>query len=194
MGIDEMQEGHRRVHLEDMEREIYVDRLTLKYEGPFSYKDFMKLVDSWCEEKGYYKDVQSTKQKVTEDSKSISLGIQLQKAMTDRHFSIINVDIGFSGMTDYETKVDGRDAIINKGEVEIVFHGFLMTSLKARWETKDYAAFIKGFIDKFVYKLLKPKYSGTVIEDGNDLANRMNGFLQSYRARIGEKKEKEETP
>jgi len=186
MTIDELEQGHKRIFLEDMEKEIYVDKLTLNYSGYFSYKGFMDMVNSWVKENGYYREVLSSNEIVGEKGVNKSLGLQLQKKMSQIHLSLLNVDISFKEMTDDEKEVDGKMMNVNKGDVEVVFHGYLATSTKARWESKAYASFLRYVIDKFVYKLDKPKYRGTVVNDAKDLAGKMKGYLELYKGKIEE--------
>ena len=184
MTIDELEQGIRKQHLEDMEKEIYVDKLTVTYSGYFSYNEFMEMINRWCQDHGYYRDIQSSSQKVAEKGVSKSFALQLQRKISHAHLSVLNVDIDFSDMVEVQKDVDGRMRTINKGDVEIVFHGYLMTSRKATWESKAYFAFIRTLVDKFIYKLDRPKYRGTVVADGNDLAKSMRGFLELYKRKI----------
>lgn len=184
MTIDELQYGHKRQHLEDMEKEIYLDRLTLTYSGYLNYKEFMDMVKRWCAERGYYSDVQSTKEKVAEKGFTKKVALQLQKKISHMHLSVLNIDISFSDMTEESKEVDGRMMKVEKGDVEVIFHGYLMTSVKASWETKAYMGFLRTVIDKFIYKLDRPKYRGAVVNDGKDLAKEMMGFLNSYKGRV----------
>ncbi|PIN85898.1 hypothetical protein COV19_07445 [Candidatus Woesearchaeota archaeon CG10_big_fil_rev_8_21_14_0_10_44_13] len=184
MTVDELEYGHIRQHLEDMEKEIYVDKLTVSYSGYFSYREFMDMVNRWCEEKGYYREVQSSSEKVTEKGVNKGFSLQLQRKISPVHLSVLNIDISFENMTDETKEVDGRMKNLNKGDVEAVFYGYLMSSRKSRWETKAYTYFFRTLIDKFIYKFDKPKYRGTVIQDGKDFARKMRGFLELYEKKI----------
>lgn len=186
MTVDETQYGHKREHLEDMEKEIYVDKLTLTYSGYFIYMEFMDMVNKWCDEHGYYREVLSSSEKVTEKGTNKSTGLQLQKRTSHAHLSVLNVDINFSNMSDVEKEIDGKMKNMNKGDAEIIFHGYLMSSTKARWETKGYIYFIRMTIDKFIYKLDRPKYRGIVVADAKDLAGIMRGCLELYKDKVKE--------
>jgi len=87
-------------------------------------------------------------------------------------------------MEDIERDVDGRMRNLNKGKVSLIFHSYLMTSIKARWETKAFMYFFRGVIDKFIYKLDKPSYRGIVVGDTYKLINEIKGFLNAY-SKIG---------
>lgn len=186
MTMDELRQGHRRHQLEDMEKEIYLDRYTVSYSGYFIFKEFMDMVNRWCKENGYFRDVQSSSEKVKEDSTTKGFSFQLQKMITPAHLSVLNVDIEFSNMTEEEKEVDGRKMDVNKGDVEIVFHGYLMSSRKSRWETKANVYFFRMLIDKFIYKLDKPKFKAVCVNDGKALGAEMKGLLNTYKSRIKE--------
>jgi len=183
--VDESQQGYHKAHLEDMEKEIYLDKYVVSYTGYFNYKEFMSMFNKWCEANGYYRDVQSSGEKVGEKSTTKSFGIQLQKKISHYHFSVLNIDLSFK-MVDVEKEVDGKMQNMQKGDVEAVFHGYLMSSMKARWETRGFIYFFRMLIDKFVYKLDKPKYWAVCATDGKALGAEMNGLLNSFNGRVKE--------
>ncbi len=172
--------------LEDMEKELLVDRYCLDYEGVFDYRGLLKLIDKWCDDNGFYREIDSHKEKVTADGRDISIGYTLQRKFDKKHFTVINMEISISNMKDAEVELDsGKRRNLNRGSVDAVFHAYLMTSEKARWETKAYAYFIRGVIDKFIYKIDRPAYRGIVSSDTFKIINEIRGFLNIH-SHIGE--------
>ena len=172
--------------LEDMEKELLVDKYVLDYEGVFDYDGLIRLIDRWCEDNGFYRDIDSHKEKVTAEGRNISIGYTLQRKFDKRHFTVICMDLSIEGMKDVEVELDGKKRrMLNRGTVEVTFHGYLMTSEKSRWETKGYAYFIRGVIDKFIYKIDRPEYRGIASSDAFKLINEIRGFLNIH-SNIGE--------
>jgi len=126
--------------------------------------------------------------KVTSTGRNISLGYNVTRKFKKLYLSNIQFDVSIENMKDVDMEIDGRMRNLNSGKIDIVFHSYLMTSLKARWETRGYLYFISRAIDKFVYKLDKPAYRGIVIGDTNNLINDIKGFLNVYAHVGGTKK------
>ena len=178
--------------LSDMEREIYVDRMIIRYSGVFSYKELLDLIEHWCRQKGYNKEIIAQKHKVAKDGKTSVVSFQLHRKFTPLHVSVIDVSIAGNHMTDRSYTIDGRTATLNEGDVEIVFNGFLMTHLKGRWESRPKFALIRKIIDKFVFKLERPSLAGTVVSDAKDLAKQLRACMIIYQHRIEALKAEEE--
>ncbi|MCX6706571.1 MAG: hypothetical protein NT001_00300 [Candidatus Woesearchaeota archaeon] len=171
--------------LEDMEKELLVDRYGIDYEGVLDYQGFIKMIEEWCRKNDFYMEIDSKKEKVTAKGRNISIGYNLQRKFDNIHFTIIEMDFSVDDMTDSDTEIDGMMKALNKGKVDIIIHSYLMMSIKARWETKGYAYFIRGIIDKFIYKLDKPSFRGVVVTDTYKLIDEIKGYLNIYR-HIGE--------
>lgn len=167
--------------LEDMEKDVLVDRYGLDYEGVFDYLGMIRVIDNWCKENHYYKEITSRKEFVNTSGRKISISYDLQNQFKKLWFSSIKLDVDIEGMKEVDIEVDGKMRTLNKGKVEAIFNGFIMTSLKARWETKAYAYFLRGIVDKFIYKVDKPAYRGKVVDDTFKLINTIKGELDVYR-------------
>ncbi|MDO8642267.1 MAG: hypothetical protein Q7R76_01595 [Candidatus Woesearchaeota archaeon] len=178
--------------LSDMEREIYVDRMIIRYNGPFRYKELLELVEAWCRVNKYEKEIISQKHKVAKDGKTSVVSFQLHRKFTPLHISVLDVVIAGNHMIEREYSIDGRHVTLNEGDVEIVFNGFLMTHLKARWESRPKFALIRKIIDKFIYKLERPSLGGTVVSDAKDLAKQLRAAMIIYQYRIEAVKAEEE--
>ena len=177
------EEGTEREHMEDIEKEIYADNITISYEGLFSYKELLDLINEWARSKRYFKEVLESKEKVTRGSKNITLELQMQRRIHAQYKCLINFSLEVSDMVDEEEEIDQNMKNLNSGRVEASLKGFLMTSQRSRWETRGYVAFIRGIINKFVYKLDRPAYIAAVVGDAKDLTFKIRGFLNSYPKR-----------
>lgn len=174
------------VHLEDMEKDLLVDDYKVEYEGFFDYQELLRLVDQWAQKHDYFKEVKTHKEKVTPKGRNITLGIDFQRKFSHIHHSFVVVEIEIENMTDHVIELDGVRTRLNEGEVEVAFFGYLYTHLKSRWETKPNVAFVRRVIDKFIYKLERSKYPGTVVSETMDLAQQIRSFLNLYKHRVKE--------
>ncbi len=190
--VPEREDYIKRELLADMEREIYVDRMIVTYSGVFKFKELLELVETWCNQKGYYKEVVNQKHKLSKTGKSSSVTFQLHRKITQLHVSVIDISLSGLHMTDIEEDIDGKIMDLNEGDVEIVFNGFLMTHIKHRWESRPKFALIRKMIDKYVYKLDRPSLAGTVVSDASDLANKLRSSMMVYQHRLEAKKAMEE--
>lgn len=173
-------------HLEDMEKELYVDDTHVEYEGYFSYEELLRLIDDWAKKYDYYKEVKSHKEKITPHGRNVSMGLDFHRKFSHIHYSFITVEIEIEDMADHYLELDGIRTKVNEGEVEVAFNGYLYTHLKGRWETKPNVAFVRKVIDKFIYKLERSKYPGTVVGETMDLVHQIRAFLNLYKHRIKE--------
>ncbi|GEM_PF-5745944 len=173
-------------HLEDMERELYVDNQKVGYEGNFQYGELLRLIDEWAKKYDYHKEVKAHKEKITPHGRNVSMTLEFHRRFTHIHFSFIALELEIENMTDRHVELDGLRTKVNEGEIEAVFFGYLFTHLKGRWETKANVAFVRKLIDKYVYKLERSKYPGTVVSETKDLMYQIKAFLNLYKHRIKE--------
>ncbi len=194
MGYDEPIGAEPILELDQYEKEIYVDKMLLNFSGYFDYNEMQELVNDWCRRNDYHRMIQDQKEGLAKTGRNIIFDYHLTKQFTHIHVSTLNVGVEISSMTTEYKMIDGIKTRVNKGEVEIEFNGFLMTHLRNRWETKPNIAFIRGVIDKFIYKLNRAKYPGTVVADANKLAAEFRGFFNSWQARVGDQPPEKRVP
>lgn len=177
-----------RIYLEDLETSIYVDHLTVKYEGEFILKELLREINQWGHNNGYYVDEHTDKEYVTEKGKRIAKSFRFHIELEKNYFIIFNLSLQINNMTEKKKKINGFIKPVNKGEITAVLNGFLATTLKSRWETRAYYSFLKSVIDKFVWPFIKHSYKGEyaakVVSDGKDMMNKMKSLLDMYKHRV----------
>jgi hypothetical protein len=178
-------EMQRIIPFEDLEKEIYVDRLTTEYEGPFDIQEIRTLFNNWSKEHHYAKDERDTKELVKEGGKDIHLIFRLQKWVSNKFLAFMNIMMDFTNVTDIEVEKDGKKIWLQKGKVKIVINGFLASSgEKDRWEAKAHWYFLRELIDKFVYKIDRGKYSGILISDAGDITQKLKALMSTTRYKM----------
>ena len=168
----------------DMQQELYADHITVEYEGMFSYPELLKLINDWAQEKKYYKEIANSKEKVTKTGKNITVEFTFQRRIVHLYRSQIELTLEIEDMKDTQEKVDGQMKNLNYGKVTAVANGYTAASLSGRWEQKGYIAFIKGVIDKFIYKIERPELVALVVRETKDVIFKIRGFLNSYPTRL----------
>lgn len=163
------------------ERKIIVDKLRLTYEGLFSVSELFKLVDTYFREKGYDKREKMNFEKVTPTGKFINLEIQPWKKFTDYVKCEVEMRLVMSDLKEVEVEREGVKIKLNQGKVQIVFDGWLTTDYENRWEGKPFFYFLRTIFDKYIYRVYTNKYEHHVIEDVNQIHDRIKGLLNLYR-------------
>ena len=174
--------------LQDMEKDLIVDRLTVRYSGVFSFDELLSLIDKWCIQKGYIKERVSSKHKIGSRGKHHVISFKLHRKVTSLDFSVIFLELDVDHMTDVDKVIDGQNYHLNEGEVAIVFISYHMSHKKMRWETKPKFAVIRAFIDKFIIKLERPEVPGTIVGDTKDLAMKLRAAMILWYHRLSAEK------
>jgi hypothetical protein len=168
----------------DLEKEIYVDKLTLQYDGFFEMNELMNVINKWADDNQYFFLIANHTEAVGKHGKNVGLSIQVHKPFSGIYISLVNISMTIKGLTEVPKTIDGLKRTLNKASVKLVFHGFLGMNIKHRWETKPGYFTFRKIIDKFVYKLDRAKYPGKVVDDTTDLATKIRAFFDLYAHKL----------
>ncbi len=166
----------------DMEYEIVRDT-TVTHKGLFKLDDVLRLIDAWARDHDYYKEVTQTKGAAKKEARSQHRSFQLHKRISATYISVIVIDADFADMKDKTFTVDGTRERFQDGKAKIGLKGFNMSSAKFKWEGRPAIAFVRGIIDKFIYKINRGTAAGICASDTADLARQLRSLLHSYRRR-----------
>ena len=142
----------RRENLWDTEYEI-AKTTDVAHSGYFKMKDVFRLIKTWAKTHNYYKEKKASKGGEKKEHTSTNRSNEIHKRMTSTYFSVIRVKVDFSKMKEKILTIDGIREKYQKGEVKIELQGFNISSAKYTLESRPAIAFMRGIIDKFVYKL-----------------------------------------
>ncbi len=163
------------------ETKTVVDKLRIIYEGIFSMPELYAIIDNWLREKGYDKMEKKNIEKITPEGKNIELLLQPWKKITDYAKIILNIRLIATGITEVEVEREGVKVKMNKGRVQVVFDGWLVTDWENRWEGKPIFFFLRQIFDRYVFKPYTIGYENAVAKDTADLHGEIKGFLNLYR-------------
>jgi hypothetical protein len=150
--------------------------MQVNYEGIFSLKDLLTMIDSYLRRKGYAKKVESHNEKFTEKGKSLNLKLRPFKKAKSNKLEI-QLWINISELTDIQKKVDGVNINMNKGKVNIVIDCFVLFDMRGKWEARAEYTFIRTLFDKFLFRSKSKDYEGMVKADAVELKNEIASFL-----------------
>ncbi len=160
-----------------VERRIVVDTLKLNYQGLLNIDELLKLVDTWCKERGYGKFEKSHTEQVTKDKRTVVLAWQPWKKVTPIIKVLIDIKFTFSEVKDVVVVKDNRRVKMHQAKVLIVFMGILQSDWANRWEGRPLIYFIRAVIDQFVYKIHSDKYYGVAAEETMALYSVIKAYL-----------------
>jgi len=163
------------------EKYAVVDKLRLTYEGLFNVAELYKLIDNWLRGKSYDKHEIKNVEKVRPEGKEIEFELLPWRKLTDYAISHIRVRVVMTGVKEVEVERDGTKVKLNQGKVQIVFDGFLQTDYENKWESKPIFYFLRGVVDKYIYKSYLDGYKKIVMQDVNHLHTQIKAFLNLYR-------------
>lgn len=171
-------------HWERPEREIYVDKLTVAYEGYLDIDQYRAVLIDWCKKHDYIWDELVHKELVSEHGKDVAMKWLIQKRLREDYYTVIKMEAHFDHVTEKTFTVDRRKMTLQHAHAHVTFNGFLASFLRYGWESKNWVLFIKTVIDKFVYKFDRGKYPGIVVVETKDLANKTRGFFENCTHRL----------
>lgn len=164
-----------------VERRIVVDTLRLNYQGVLNIVEFMDFVDKWLREKGYYKRINRTDEKVFKENRQVEIEITPWKKIDENAKIVINIMFLFSNVKDVVVKRDGKRKKLQQAKVSVTFMGMLESDWEHKWEQRPIYFLVFSVLDQFVWKMHSDRFFGLVAEDCAELHKQMKAFLNLYR-------------
>lgn len=126
-------------------------REKLDYSGIFNFSGLYKYMYNWLNvEEDYGVVEEKYSEKISGNSKGITIEWVATKKMGSYFKVEIKVTIEASDLVDVEVETDGQKKKMQKGKVAVTFKGFLVKDPSSDWEGKPFDTFIRGWYDKFV--------------------------------------------
>jgi hypothetical protein len=123
----------------------------ISYNGIFSFKDFYKFCYEWLnDEEGLGITEDKYSEKLSGDSKEISVAWSGEKEMTDFFKLQVKVSIDVKNLTKAEINKDGAKISMNKGSVQVGIKGTLVRDYNGKFETTAFKKFLRGIYERWV--------------------------------------------
>jgi hypothetical protein len=150
----------------------------VKYKGIFSFKDFYKFCYEWLtQETGLVISEDKYSEKITGDSKDISVVWSGGKNMTDYFKFEAKIGMEIKGMTKVELEQKGVKTQTNKGEIEIKISGVLSKDYQGKFETNAYKKFMRAIYERWVIPSNILEYQGKIAGACDEFLSQAKEYL-----------------
>lgn len=161
--------------------------LSIKYSDVFSMKELYNFIRDWLLEKGYttessekwmetyyYENISQT------SGKDMFITWRTEKDSQSKFIKFhLHIDYRVIAMKDIETTYKGKKVKAQKGEVEIIFTGFLEQDPKGEFEKGSFLTKpLMQFFEKRMYKSNIEEIKKGIIMDMKELHEKTKNFLE----------------
>lgn len=167
------------------EKSLVINGMQFNYKGVFEFDELIKAINKAVEERGYAKHEKKFEEKVKPEGKEMFIELRPRKAKTAYYQLMIKMRITMKNVTEVQVKLDDIPRKMNKGEINIIFDAWTTTDYENRWGNKPWFYFLKGIINKYIYKFpLEAGFSGEVADDTRYVYNQVRAALGLYKYRV----------
>ena len=163
------------------EKTTLVKDKLINYNGLIDYKEFYKVIDTWCAEHGYTKVEHKNFEEIFEDGKQIILEIAPNKKITDYAKIEFYVYIEFKKAQEKVIERDGLKRRYYQANLFLNFDCFLITDYEKNWDTKPLYYFFRTLVDKFIFKEHTTVWKKQGTKDCESLMNEVKNYLNMER-------------
>jgi len=159
------------------EKKLYLDGLELDYEGLFDLNALLKAIDGVVKDRGYTKGEKRREDIIKSTGREFSIELRPVKRKTDYFVLMVKMRIYITNMTDVEVLKDDVRAMMNKGNISIIFDAWTTTDYEFRWEQSPLFYFLRNLFERIIYKFHTDRYADELIEDTHFMYNNIKAFL-----------------
>ena len=175
------------------EKFLRINNRQLSYKGIFRADDIFSTVNRALEEKDYTKKEKKSEETVTETGKRIYVELRPYRVITNYLTLMIKIKITLDNVTESPVEHKSEKRIYQQGDVLIAFDGWVLSNYHNRWGMKPWFYFLKGLMNKFVYKNpLEAETGGKLAQDTAYIYAKIKGLLNSYQGESGKPVKEEE--
>ena len=158
-----------------------VDGKELSYQGLFSLRDLMKIIDKFFHERGYDKFETKNYEQVFEEGKEITIEIFPYRKVSDYAKYEIRIFMIFSHLKEVEIEKEGVKQKLLNGKADFSFDAYLVTDYEHKWDQAPTWYFFRTLSDKFFYKRHTYHWEQAVTKDCEDIQDQVKSFLNMFR-------------
>ncbi len=159
-------------------------RKEINFEGVVSVTDLHVTMDHWFREKGFDKFEVKVEEVVTKDGKYIEWLFEPWKKVTDYIKLIVRIHVRMYNIVEMMVEIDGHPVKMNKGKINIMTEGFMVTDYEDRFDHQPLYYFIRTLYDKFFFRSYTQKYQAQLNADTEELRAHIKSTLNLYRFKI----------
>ena len=163
------------------EGNLVINSRELVYKGIFRVDELFQEIHKALQERGYTPREKKSEELVTEAGRKTFVELRPFKVKTNYATLMIALRITLDNVTETREVVAGEKQKFQKGDISIIFDAWLLTDYQRRWGMKPFVYFMKGIINKYLYKFpLEAQFPGELTEDTAFIYGRIKKLLNSY--------------
>jgi hypothetical protein len=165
------------------EKNLIINGRTITYKGIFRADELFIAINRALEAKGYEKREKKTEEMITEGGKKTIVELRPIKVKTNYVTLMIKILITMDSITETVEVVHGERRKFSQGDLTVIFDAWSLTDYQHRWGMKPFVYFIKGAINKFIYKFpLEGGFTRELSRDTGYMHAQVKELLKSYTA------------
>ncbi|PIZ51754.1 hypothetical protein COY27_02425 [Candidatus Woesearchaeota archaeon CG_4_10_14_0_2_um_filter_33_13] len=134
------------------ERFLIINGRELNYKGIFRIDELYSTINRAIEEQGYEKREKRSEETVREEGRHVYVELRPWKEVTKYLTLMIKLKIIMDNVTEEVTTINNQKRVFQKGDLTIVFDGWILTDYQDRWGMRPFFYFVKGMLNKYVWK------------------------------------------
>ncbi len=175
------------------EKNLIINHREFKYKGIFRVDELFSAINRALEERGYEKREKRSEEVVTEEGRKSYIELRPFKVMSNYVTLMIKIHIELERITEITEVLKGEKKLFQQGEVTLYFDAWSLTDYKGRWGMRPWTYFLKGMINKFIYKYpTESGFTGELVGDTAVIYARIKKLFNSYKVEVGKAPSEEE--
>ncbi|MBI2668887.1 hypothetical protein HYX14_03525 [Candidatus Woesearchaeota archaeon] len=163
------------------EKNLIIDGRALEYKGIFKAGQLFQVINQALKERGYTKREKRTDELVTPEGKRTFIELRPFKEVSNYGVLMIKIKILLDKVTEVVEEHQGHKQKFDRGDIEIVFDAWVLTDYESRWTLKPLVYFMKGMINKFIYRFpFEAGFPRTLTGDTAYIYGQIKRLLHSY--------------
>ncbi len=166
-----------------VEKNFVAANFRLTYKGPLSLSEFLNFVDHWCEEHHYHKEIKDHWQHQTPSGSELRYTFEMWHHVNTQVIAIVRLNFLAKRVKDVTLHSGGKKERVQNAEIVIDIDGHLESHKLHAWENKPYLFFVRGILDRFIYKNLFDSHAGPLASDVRNFYDRSRTFFNKEETR-----------
>ncbi len=165
------------------ENKLVIDQLKLAYEGLFDFSELYRLIDGFFFDRSYDNMEVMNQEQVTSAGKQVRIILEPEKGITDYFKLVIRIRLYGTDLKEVEVEKEKAKLRLSHGQLKITFDGYVISDRNSKWENSPFLWLIRVLGDKFIFREHYDKAEKWLINDVEDLQQKIKSFLNLHRYR-----------